>query len=175
MTDHSRLFREDRLGWQLKQEASDEQPLFSSALQARIMHALDQHRPVESANTVPSRGTRVASYLLPAGVAVAAALLVCAAFYLAVWPRGELIAVDVSSEPGSVSAIKLAAPVTDVVVDVVEVAGSASDDLVDTVVLTQWNYFDQHAGEIAGFLLDPLPFDMQPAGLEPHSSEKVIP
>ena len=165
MTKQPHFGREDRLGRQLRREVFDDQPPFSPTLQARIMRAVGQQGQVELAKASPLRSTYISTRLLPIGVALVAVLLVCVAVHLA-RPRRHLIVVDTSQELRSASIMDLAAPLTVAVTDFAEVARSAPDDLVDTVVLTHWNYLDQHTDEIATFLLDPLPIDIQPAALE---------
>ena len=170
MTKNPHISREDRFGRQLKRDAIVDEPPFSPIFHARIMRAVDQQGPIELANTSPLNGARTSSRSLPIGVAVssvavAAVLLVCVAVYMA-RPRGDLVEVDTSNEVRLTSALEVAAPLTSAVTDFTELARSVPDDLVDTVVLTHWNYLDQHADEIVTFLLDPLPIDIQPTALK---------
>ena len=170
MTKNPHISPEDRFGRQLKRDAFVDEPPFSPTLHARIMRAVDQQRPIELANTSPLNGARPSSRSLPigvavSGVAVAAVLLVCVAVYVA-RPRGDLVAVDTSDELRLASAVEVADPLTAAVTDFTELARSVPDDLVNTVVLTHWNYLDQHADEIATFLLDPLPIEIQQTALE---------
>ena len=81
-------------------------------------------------------------------------------------PNDEHAVVGTSEQLQPLSAAELAAPLESAANQLAGMAKSASDDLVDSVVSSHWNYLDEHADEITTFLLDPLPIDIRPTALD---------
>jgi len=165
MANHPIRRREDRLGWQLRREAFADQPPFSPTLHSRIIRALDQHERLELVAVSPPGATRGSKYLLSIGLVVAATLLLALAMRLDL-PNDEHAVVGTSEQLQPLSAAELAAPLESAANQLAGMAKSASDDLVDSVVSSHWNYLDEHADEITTFLLDPLPIDIRPTALD---------